>query len=59
MKSSWPGGSLLFLFRDGKYLFLTNVMKDKEVMEFYINLTGKPTPIEVHLVPGPLPFIMG
>ena len=37
----------------------SNISRAKEVMKFDVNLTGKPIPIEVHLVSGPLPFIIG
>ena len=36
----------------------TNISRAKEVMKLDMNLTGKPMPIEVHLVPGPVPFIV-
>ena len=36
----------------------SNIMRAKELMQFDVNLTGKLMPIEVHLIPGSLPFII-
>ena len=37
----------------------SNICKAKELLKFTVNLNGKLVPMEVHLVPGPLPFIIG
>ena len=33
--------------------------RERELLRFDINLTGTPTPIDVHLVPGRTPFTIG
>ena len=44
------------LFKFGGH---NNVSRAREVLKFDLVLNGKPTPTEVHVVPGPLPFILG
>ena len=43
------------LFRFGR----NNVCRAKQLIKFDLILNGKPTPTEVHVVAGPLPFILG
>ena len=37
----------------------TAICRAHETLTFDLNLTGKPIPVEVHIIPGPLPFIIG